>query len=68
MSRWPAFTEEGKVGNPIVQTKDSDAKLRIMTNYMIDNPDANQDEMIQAALEEGWRFKAWITPSTNTTK
>ena len=48
-----AFTEEGKVGNPIVQTKDSDAKLRIMTNYMIDNPDANQDEMIQAALEEG---------------
>ena len=48
-----AFTEEGKVGNPIVQTKDSDAKIRIMTNYMIDNPDAKQDEMIQAALEEG---------------
>ena len=48
-----AFTEEGKVGNPIVQTKDSDAKLRIMTNYMIDNPDANQDEMIQAALDQG---------------
>ena len=48
-----AFTEDGKVGNPIVQTKDSNAKLRIMTNYMIDNPDANQDELIQAALAEG---------------
>ena len=48
-----AFTEEGKMGNPIVQTKDSDAKLRIMTNYMINNQAPNQDEMIQAALSEG---------------
>jgi len=48
-----AFSEEGKMGNPIVQTKDSDAKVRIMTNYMIDNPDPNQDELIQAALAEG---------------
>jgi len=49
---WP-FTEEGKTGNPIVQTKDSDAKVRIMTNYMIDNQDENQDELIQAALAQG---------------
>ncbi len=48
-----AFTVEGKVGNPIVQTKDSDAKLRVMTNYMIDNQDPNQDELIQSALAEG---------------
>jgi SecD/SecF fusion protein len=48
-----AFTEEGKMGNPIVQTKDSDAKLRIMTNYLINNQAPNQDEMIQAALSEG---------------
>jgi SecD/SecF fusion protein len=48
-----AFTEEGKTGNPIVQTKDSDAKVRIMTNYMIDNQDENQDELIQSALAEG---------------
>lgn len=48
-----AFTEEGTLGNPIVQTKDSDAKLRIMTNYMIDNQDPNQDELIQSALAEG---------------
>jgi SecD/SecF fusion protein len=48
-----AFTEEGKTGNPIVQTKDSDSKVRIMTNYMIDNQDENQDELIQAALAQG---------------
>lgn len=48
-----AFSEDGKMGNPIVQTKDSDAKLRIMTNFMIDNQDENQDELIQAALAEG---------------
>ena len=49
-----AFTDEdGTVGNPIVQTKDSDAKLRIKTNYMINNPDPNQDELIQGALAAG---------------
>ena len=48
-----AFTEEGKTGNPIVQTKDSDSKVRIMTNYMIDNQNENQDELIQAALAQG---------------
>jgi SecD/SecF fusion protein len=48
-----AFTEDGTVGNPIVQTKDSDAKLRIKTNYMINNPDPNQDELIQSALAAG---------------
>ena len=48
-----AFAEDGKMGNPIVQTKESDAKLRIMTNFMIENQDENQDELIQAALAEG---------------
>jgi SecD/SecF fusion protein len=48
-----AFTEDGTVGNPIVQTKGSDSKLRIKTNYMINNPDPNQDELIQGALASG---------------
>ena len=48
-----AFAENGTPGNPIVQTKDSDAKLRVMTNYLINSLDENQDEMIQAALQNG---------------
>tara|TARA_B110000503_G_scaffold103066_1_gene153928 strand:- start:448 stop:3378 length:2931 start_codon:yes stop_codon:yes gene_type:complete len=48
-----AFTEDGSAGNPIVQTKGSDSKLRIKTNYMINNPDPNQDELIQGALASG---------------
>jgi SecD/SecF fusion protein len=48
-----AFTEDGIVGNPIVQTKESDSKLRIKTNFMINNPEESQDEQIQAALAAG---------------
>ena len=48
-----AFTEDGKPGNPIVQTKDTDAKIRVMTNYLINSLDENQDEQIQAALNNG---------------
>ena len=48
-----AFTEDGTPGNPIVQTKESDRKVRIMTNYMIDSEAENQDEQIQGALKSG---------------
>jgi len=48
-----AFTEDGTPGNPIVQTKESDRKVRIMTNYMIDSEAETQDEEIQAALASG---------------
>ena len=48
-----AFTEDGTPGNPIVQTKESDRKVRIMTNFMIDSEAENQDEQIQAALKSG---------------
>jgi SecD/SecF fusion protein len=48
-----AFTEDGTPGNPIVQTKENDRQLRIMSNYMIDSEDENQDEMIQGALASG---------------
>lgn len=48
-----AFTEEGTPGNPIVQTKESDSKVRIVTNFMIDSEAENQDEQIQSALKGG---------------
>ena len=48
-----AFTEDGTPGNPLVQTKESDRKVRIMTNYMIDSEAENQDEQIQGALKSG---------------
>jgi SecD/SecF fusion protein len=48
-----AFTEDGTPGNPIVQTKESDRKVRIMTNYMIESEAENQDEQIQGALKSG---------------
>ena len=48
-----AFTEDGTPGNPIVQTKESDRKVRIMTNFMIDSESEKQDEQIQAALRSG---------------
>ena len=48
-----AFTEEGTPGNPIVQTKESDSKVRIVTNFMIDSEAENQDEQIQGALKSG---------------
>ena len=46
-----AFTEEGKVGNPRIQTKESDAQLRIMTNFMQNSDAADVDEQINAALK-----------------
>ena len=48
-----AFTEDGTPGNPLVQTKESDRQVRIMTNFMIDSEAENQDEQIQAALASG---------------
>ena len=48
-----AFTEDGTPGNPVVQTKENDRQLRIMSNYMIDSEAENQDELIQGALASG---------------
>ncbi|MGA1374265.1 MAG: protein translocase subunit SecDF [Flavobacteriales bacterium] len=48
-----AFTEDGTKGNPLVQTKDSDMKLRIMTNYLTGKDVENQDEQILGALNAG---------------
>ena len=48
-----AFTEDGVPGNPLVQTKDSPEKLRIMTNFMIDSESENVDEEINDALAAG---------------
>ena len=48
-----AFTEDGVPGNPLVQTKDSPEKLRIMTNFMIDSEAEDVDEQINAALAAG---------------
>ena len=46
-----AFTEEGKVGNPRIQTKESDAQLRIMTNFLQNSDAADVDEQINGALK-----------------
>ena len=48
-----AFTEEGTPGNPVVQTRDNENSLRIMTNFMINSDAENQDEAIQQALADG---------------
>jgi SecD/SecF fusion protein len=48
-----AFTEDGTPGNPLVQTKESDRQVRIMSNFLIESEDENQDELIQAALASG---------------
>lgn len=48
-----AFTQDGVPGNPLVQTKDSPEKLRIMTNFMIDSEAEDVDEQINAALANG---------------
>ena len=48
-----AFTEDGVPGNPLVQTKDSPEKLRIMTNFMIESEAEDVDEQINAALAAG---------------
>ena len=45
-----AFTEDGSKGNPRVQTKEDDAQIRIMTNYMQGSDDPNVDEVINGAL------------------
>ena len=44
-----AFTEDGTPGNPLVQTKESDNKLRVMTNYLIDSQAETVDEDYIAA-------------------
>jgi SecD/SecF fusion protein len=46
-----AFTENGSKGNPRVQTKESDAQVRIMTNFMQGSDDPNVDETINGALK-----------------
>ena len=48
-----AFTEDGTPGNPIVQTKESDKQVRIMTNYMINSESETQDEQIRTQLTAG---------------
>ena len=48
-----AFTENETKGNPVVQTKESDAEFRITTNYMIDYAGEDQDEKINDALQAG---------------
>ena len=45
-----AFTENGTLGNPLVQTKETNQKLRVMTNFMIDSQSTTVDEDIQNAL------------------
>ncbi len=45
-----AFTENGSKGNPRVQTKENDAQVRIMTNFMQGSDDPNVDEAINDAL------------------
>ncbi len=48
-----AFTENGTPGNPLVQTKETNQKLRVMTNFMIDSQNTTVDEDIQNALYSG---------------
>ena len=48
-----AFTEDGTPGNPLVQTKETNQKLRVMTNFMINSQSVSVDEDIQNALYSG---------------
>lgn len=48
-----AFTENGTPGNPLIQTKETNQKLRVMTNFMIDSQSTTVDEDIQNALYSG---------------
>ncbi len=49
-----SFTEEdGTRGNPLVQTKETNQKLRVMTNYMIDSQSVSVEEDIHNALYSG---------------
>ncbi len=46
-----AFTEDGNKGNPRVQTKDSNADIRIMTNFKQKSSEPDVDEQINDALK-----------------
>ena len=46
-----AFTEDGTPGNPLVQTKESDLKLRVITNYLINSESETVDEEYIVARE-----------------
>jgi SecD/SecF fusion protein len=46
-----AFTEDGTPGNPLVQTKESDQKLRVMTNFLINSEAETVDEEFIAARD-----------------
>ncbi|MFM1931833.1 MAG: hypothetical protein RL226_1136 [Bacteroidota bacterium] len=48
-----AFTQDGVKGNPMVQTKESNSEVRIMTNYLENSTDSDVDEQINAALNGG---------------
>jgi SecD/SecF fusion protein len=48
-----SFTEDGTRGNPIVQTKETNQKLRVMTNFMKSSQSVSVDEDIQNALYSG---------------
>lgn len=48
-----AFTEDGTPGNPLVQTKESNQKLRVMTNFLQGSESETVDEEINAALASG---------------
>jgi SecD/SecF fusion protein len=48
-----AFTENGTLGNPLVQTKETNQKLRVMTNFMSDVESPTVDEDMKAALTTG---------------
>ena len=48
-----AFSEDGIKGNPIVQTKDSDQRVRVMTNFMLDSDSEDVDAIINAQLAAG---------------
>ena len=48
-----AFTENETKGNPIVQTKDSDKKVRVMTNFMLSSDSDDVDAIINTQLTDG---------------
>jgi SecD/SecF fusion protein len=46
-----AFAENGKQGNPRIQTKESNAQLRIMTNFLQNSDASDVDEQINGAAK-----------------
>ncbi|WP_306639881.1 protein translocase subunit SecDF [Sanyastnella coralliicola] len=46
-----AFTENGVEGNPKVQTTESDAKIRVTTNYLVDYTGDDVDQKINDAFD-----------------